>query len=220
MTQKGVMLQSARDTHVICNSCSGRGPNLILVAIPMEVGMTGFEKRFPGRGPASARLGCIAILCAVVLGTGLWSLPAAAQDYPARPITMIVPYPAGGPADAPGRVIADRMRTSLGQPVIIENVGGAGGSIGAGRVARARPDGYTIVLGNTSTHVMNAALYALPYDVVNDFAPISPLVTTPLVLFARKTLPAKDLGELIDWLKANPDTASAGFGSVAFQAVN
>src|SRR5437660_862779 len=110
----------------------------------MEVGMTGFEKRFPDRGPASARLGCIASLCAVVFGVGLWSVPAAAQGYPARPITMIVPYPAGGPADAPGRVIAERMRTSLGQPVIIENVGGAGGSIGAGRVARARPDGYTI----------------------------------------------------------------------------
>jgi tripartite-type tricarboxylate transporter receptor subunit TctC len=145
---------------------------------------------------------------------------AMAQAFPSRPITMIVPFPAGGPADAPGRVVAERMHGSLGQPVIIENVGGAAGSIGTGRVAHARPDGFTIVLGNASTHVMNAAFYSLAYDVVGDFAPISPLVTTPLVLFARKTMPAKDLRELIDWLKANPGKASAGFATVAFQVVN
>ena len=145
---------------------------------------------------------------------------ARAQVYPARPITMVVPFAAGGPADIPGRVIAERMRKSLGQPVVIENIGGAAGSIGAGRVARAVPDGYTIVLGNMSTHVMNAAFYALPYDVLNDFAPISPLVTTPVVLFAKKTMPAANLQELIDWLKANPGKASAGFASVTFQVVN
>jgi tripartite-type tricarboxylate transporter receptor subunit TctC len=145
---------------------------------------------------------------------------ARAQVYPARPITMVVPFAAGGPADIPGRVIAERMRKSLGQPVVIENIGGAAGSIGAGRVARATPDGYTIVLGNMSTHVMNAAFYALPYDVLNDFAPISPLVTTPVVLFAKKTMPAANLQELIDWLRANPGKASAGFASVTFQVVN
>ena len=112
------------------------------------------------------------------------------------------------------------MQGSLGQPVIVENVGGAAGSIGTGRVAHARPDGYTIVLGNSGTHVMNGAFYSLAYDVSNDFAPVSPLVTTPLVLFARKTMPAKDLQELIDWLKANPGKASAGFAAVSFQVIN
>jgi tripartite-type tricarboxylate transporter receptor subunit TctC len=145
---------------------------------------------------------------------------AKAQVYPARPITMVVPFAAGGPADIPGRVIAERMRKSLGQPVVIENIGGAAGSIGAGRVARATPDGYTIVLGNMSTHVMNGAFYSLAYDVLNDFAPISPLATTPLVLFAKKTIPAANLQELIDWLKANPGKASAGFASVTFQVIN
>ena len=112
------------------------------------------------------------------------------------------------------------MRKSFGQPVVIENIGGAAGSIGAGRVARATPDGYTIVLGNMSTHVMNGAFYSLAYDVLNDFAPISPLVTTPVVLFAKKTMPAANLQELIDWLRANPGKASAGFASVTFQVVN
>jgi len=159
------------------------------------------------------------------LAAGAAALPAVsclawAQGYPTRPITMVVPFPAGGPADVPGRLIAERMRKSLGQPVVIENVGGAAGSIGTGRVARATPDGYTIVLGNTSTHVMNGAFYSLTYDVLNDFAPISPLLTTPLILFAKKTMPANDLRELIDWLKDNSNKVSAGFGSVAFQVVN
>jgi tripartite-type tricarboxylate transporter receptor subunit TctC len=145
---------------------------------------------------------------------------AEADVYPSRPITMIVPFPAGGPADAPGRVIAERMQESLGQPVIVENVGGAAGSIGTGRVAHARPDGYTVVLGNSGTHVMNGAFYSLTYDVSNDFTPVSLLVTTPLVLFARKMMPAKDLQELIDWLKANPGKASAGFAAVSFQVIN
>jgi tripartite-type tricarboxylate transporter receptor subunit TctC len=145
---------------------------------------------------------------------------AQAEVYPSRPITMIVPFPAGGPTDGPGRIIAERMGQSLGQPIIIENVGGAEGSIGTGRVARARPDGYTIVLGVTSTHVMNAAVYSLAYDVLNDFAPISPLLTAPLVLFSKKAIPAKNLGELIDWLKANPDKASAGFGTLTFRVIN
>jgi len=159
-------------------------------------------------------------LCVFAFGANVLSAPALAQSYPARPITMIIPFPAGGPTDAPGRVIGDRMGQSLGQPIIIENIGGAEGRIGTGRVARAKPDGYTIVLGVTGTHVMNSALYSLPYDVLNDFAPISPLVTTPLVLFARQDMPAKDLRELIDWLKANPGKASAGFGSVSFQVIN
>jgi len=136
---------------------------------------------------------------------------ARAQAYPTRPITMIIPSAAGaGAADVTGRMVAERMRASLGQPVIIENVGGADGSIGVGRAARARPDGYTIDLGYVGNHVLNGAFYSLPYDVLNDFAPISPLVTAPAVLFARKAMPARDLNELIAWLKANPNKASAG----------
>jgi len=142
-----------------------------------------------------------------------FSRVAMAESYPSRPITMVVAWPAGNSSDATARVLAEQIRGSLGQPVIIENVSGADGSIGTGRVARARPDGYTIGMGSTSTHMMNGAVYSLPYDVVNDFAPISPLVTLPGVLFARKTMPAKDLNELIAWLKANPNKASAGIPS-------
>jgi tripartite-type tricarboxylate transporter receptor subunit TctC len=149
------------------------------------------------------------------LAAGAVSLPAvsriaSAQAYPVRPITMIVPTPAGGGPDAVGQVVADRMRNSLGQRVIIENVTGADGTIALGRAARARPDGYTIHLGTTST-ILNGALYSLPYDVLNDFVPIAPLVTTPVVLYARRTMPAKDINELIAWLQENPNRASVGF---------
>jgi tripartite-type tricarboxylate transporter receptor subunit TctC len=147
------------------------------------------------------------------------SRDASAQSYPARPITMIVPAAAGGATDVTGRVVAERMRASLGQPIIIENVGGADGSIGAGRAARARPDGYTIDLGFLSNHVLNGAFYSLPYDVLKDFAPISPLVRLPYVLFAKKTMPAKNLNELIAWLKANPNKASAGSTTVGVRLV-
>jgi tripartite-type tricarboxylate transporter receptor subunit TctC len=123
---------------------------------------------------------------------------------------MIVPLSPGGTTDVIARVLAERMRESLGQPIIVENVSGAEGSIGIGRVARARPDGYTIDLGFPSGHVLNGAFYSLPYDVLNDFEPILPLAGTPFVMFARKTMPANDLNELIAWLKANPDKASVG----------
>jgi tripartite-type tricarboxylate transporter receptor subunit TctC len=143
-----------------------------------------------------------------------FSSVATGQTYPTRPITLIVPFAAGGTTDVIGRIVAERMRKSLGQPIIIENVGGADGSIGVGRAARTRPDGYTINVGNIGTHVLTGAFYSLPYDVLNDFAPISPLITTPFVLFAKKTMPAKDLNELIAWLKASPDKASAAIASV------
>jgi tripartite-type tricarboxylate transporter receptor subunit TctC len=111
------------------------------------------------------------------------------------------------------------MRASLGQPIIIENVGGAGGSIGTGRAARAKPDGYTIDLGFLSTHVLNSVFYSLPYDVLNDFDPISPLGTTAAIFCARKTMPAKDLRELIDWLRANPNKASAGIALASYHVL-
>jgi len=139
-----------------------------------------------------------------------WPLAARAQAYPSRPITIVVPFPAGGPADALARILAEHMRTLLGQSVIIENVSGAGGSIGVGRVARAAPDGYTVSIGHWGTHVLNGASYQLPYDVVQDFEPVSLLADTPQWIVARKTLPAKDLRELIAWLKENPGKAMAG----------
>jgi tripartite-type tricarboxylate transporter receptor subunit TctC len=153
------------------------------------------------------------------LAAGAVALPAVsrvatAQTYPTRSITMIVPFLAGGPLDATGRILAERMRRSLGQPIIIENVGGADGSIGTGRTARAQPDGYTIGLCAMATHVLNGAFYSLQYNVLNDFAPVTLLVTFPFLLFARRSMPPKDLRELITWLKANPNKASAGVGNI------
>jgi len=158
------------------------------------------------------------------LAAGAAALPAIsriarAQAYPTRPITMIVPFPAGGPTDVVGRVLAERMKVSLGQAVIIENVSGANGSIGVGRVARAVPDGYTIDLGLWGTHVINGAIYSLRYDLRNDFEPISPIVGNPLIVFGKNAMPAKDMKELIAWLNANPDKASQGTSSAGTHAV-
>jgi tripartite-type tricarboxylate transporter receptor subunit TctC len=137
---------------------------------------------------------------------------ASADDYPSRPVTIIAPFGAGGSIDTVARVLADRMKNSLGQPVVVEDVVGAGGSIGTGRVAHAAPDGYTIILGNVSTHVTNGATYALKYDVVDDFAPITLLTTEPMLATARNTMAATDVTELVAWLKANGDKASAAVG--------
>jgi tripartite-type tricarboxylate transporter receptor subunit TctC len=139
-----------------------------------------------------------------------WPLLARAQDYPSRPITIIVPFPPGGLTDVIARLLAEGMRTSLGQSIVIENIGGATGSIGTGRVARAAPDGYTLVVGIWNTHVANGATYTLQYDLVKDFAPVSLLADAPLLLLANKAVPANDLNEFIAWLKANPDKASMG----------
>jgi tripartite-type tricarboxylate transporter receptor subunit TctC len=128
---------------------------------------------------------------------------------------MVVPYPPGGSTDVIARNLAERMKASLGQPVIIENVTGAGGTIGTGRVARARPDGYTLAFGHVVTHVTNGATFALNYDVVNDFEPVALLSTAPFLFLAKKALPADDLKGLIAWLKANPDKATLGMGGVA-----
>jgi tripartite-type tricarboxylate transporter receptor subunit TctC len=135
---------------------------------------------------------------------------ASAQGYPSRPVTMVVPYPAGGPSDTLGRILAESMRSFLGQPIVIENVTGAGGAIGVGRVARAAPDGYTLSLGHVQTHVINAATQTLPYDVVKDFEPVSLIADTPQWIVARGAFPANNLGELIAWMKANPGKATAG----------
>jgi tripartite-type tricarboxylate transporter receptor subunit TctC len=133
---------------------------------------------------------------------------AWAQAYPSHQITVIVPFPPGGTTDVLARIMAERMKMSLGRPIIIENVSGANGINGVGRAARAMPDGYTIEMGQWSTHVVPGAIYPLPYDPAGDFEPIAPTGTVPIVLYGKKALPANDLKGLITWLKANPDKAS------------
>jgi tripartite-type tricarboxylate transporter receptor subunit TctC len=143
---------------------------------------------------------------------------ASAQSYPSRPLTMVVPYSAGGPTDTIARIMAEGMRASLGQTIIVENTTGAAGTIGVGRVARAAPDGYTIGIGHWGTHVVNAAIYALQYDVLNDFEPVAMIATNPQLIVAKKAVPASNLQELIAWLKANSATATqgtAGHGSAS-----
>ena len=150
---------------------------------------------------------------AIIAGLLQVALPlsgARAQSYPTRPITIVVPYPAGGPTDTLARIMSDRLKAALGQSIIVENITGAGGSIGVGHVARAAPDGYTLSIGHTQTHVINAATLKLNYDVVKDFEPVTLIADTPIWLIATKTLPANDLKEFIAWLKANGDKATAG----------
>lgn len=135
---------------------------------------------------------------------------AAADDYPSKPITIVVPFPAGGSTGALARILVEPMRAALGQPIIIENVGGGGGSIGVGRVARAAPDGYTISLSHMQTHVINGATLNLPYDVVKDFESVALIADTPQTIVVRSGFPAKDLKEMVAWLKANPEKGTAG----------
>jgi tripartite-type tricarboxylate transporter receptor subunit TctC len=149
------------------------------------------------------------------LAAGAAALPALsrlarAQAYPSRPITMVVPFPPGGPLDTVARITAEAMRVSLGQPVIIENVAGAAGSLGVGRVARAAGDGYTLSAGFVGTHVFNGATYTLQYDLLEDFEPISLIASNSWLIVAKKGMPANDLKDFIGWLKANPDKASQG----------
>jgi tripartite-type tricarboxylate transporter receptor subunit TctC len=133
-----------------------------------------------------------------------------AQTYPSRPVMMIVPLATGGSTDTIARIMAEGLRTALGQPVIVENVTGAGGSIGVGRVARAAPDGYTIGIGHWGTNMANGAIYPLNYDLLTDLEPVSLIATQPFLVVARKTMPANTLAELIAWLKANAAKASEG----------
>jgi tripartite-type tricarboxylate transporter receptor subunit TctC len=147
-----------------------------------------------------------AAACALAWGPG----DGAAQVYPSRQISMIVPFPAGGATDTFARLLAEQLRGTLRQPVIVENVAGAGGTIGVGRAARAAGDGYTLSIGTVSTHILTGALYTLSYDLLKDFEPVALLGAEPLVIVAKKSMPANNLGELIAWLRANPGKASAG----------
>jgi tripartite-type tricarboxylate transporter receptor subunit TctC len=139
---------------------------------------------------------------------------ASAELYPSRPITIVVPFPAGGPTDTIARIVSEQMSASLAQPIVIENVTGAAGAIGAGRVARAAPDGYTLCVGFLGTHVLNGAVLSLEYDVVKDFQPIAMLASNPQLIVATKAVPANNLAEFIAWLKANPGKATQGTAGV------
>jgi tripartite-type tricarboxylate transporter receptor subunit TctC len=157
--------------------------------------------------------------CAILLIAALGAAAGAdAQTYPSRPITMVVPYSAGGPTDTIARIMAERMRGPLGQIIVVENVTGAAGTIGVGKVARAAADGYTISIGHWGTHVVNPAIYALQYDALKDFEPVAMIATNPQLIVAKKAVPAQDLQGLIAWLKANSATATqgtAGHGSAS-----
>lgn len=152
---------------------------------------------------------------AAVLGT---TANAKADTFPSRAITIVVPFPAGGPTDTVARIVAEPMRSALRQTIIIENVTGAAGTIGTGNVARAAPTGSTLIVGFLGTHVLNGALYKLPYDVVADFEPVALLASNPQLIVAKREMPANNLRELIEWLKANPDKASQGTAGVGSPA--
>jgi tripartite-type tricarboxylate transporter receptor subunit TctC len=141
--------------------------------------------------------------------------PAAARaQFPTKPLTIVVPFSAGGPTDTLARIMADRMGRTLGQTVVVDNTTGAAGTVGVGRVARAAPDGYTIGIGHWSTHVVNAAVYKLTYDVLADFEPVAMFATNPQILVAKKAVAASDLKALVAWVKANPDKVTVGTAGV------
>ena len=147
--------------------------------------------------------------CAMLLGA---AAGAQAQSFPSKPITIVVPTSPGGPPDTLARLLSEPMRASLGQPIVVENATGAGGTMGVARVARAAPDGYTVSIGHFNSHVISSVTYNVPYDPLKDFEPVAMLVSAPMVFIARQALPAQNLRELVAWLKSNPDKAS--FGSV------
>jgi tripartite-type tricarboxylate transporter receptor subunit TctC len=146
-----------------------------------------------------------ALMALLALGSN-----ARADNFPSHPITLVVPFSAGGPTDAMARILADHMRTTLGQNIVIENVTGAAGSLGVGRVVRAAPDGYTVSIGHLGTHVANGAIYKLGYDLVADLEPVVLLPSNPMIIVSKNAVPAKTLKELIEWLKAKPTPATAG----------
>jgi tripartite-type tricarboxylate transporter receptor subunit TctC len=155
---------------------------------------------------------------AALLAVLTWSGHALAGDFPSHPITLVVPFSAGGPTDAMARILGERMQKTLGQPITIENVTGAGGSLGVGRVVRAPPDGYTVSIGHLGTHVANGAIYKLGYDLVTDLEPVVLLPSNPMIIVSKNGVPAKTLPELLAWMRAKPTpptagTAGAGSGS-------
>ena len=159
------------------------------------------------RNPVAAMVPAFFALFVLIAAAAIvLAAPAGAEDFPSRTITLIVPFPPGGSTDVAGRIMAERMGQNLGQPIIVENVGGAGGSIAVGRLARAAPDGYTIDIGQWDTHV-GSIIYNLNYDLQTDFAPIGLLSNNPELMVAKKALPADDLKSLVAWMRQNPGDA-------------
>ena len=154
------------------------------------------------------------VIAAIAVAMLLGIVHAPAQTYPSRPVSMIVPFPAGGATDTLARFLAERMKQSLGQPVIIENVGGAAGTIGVGRAVRAPADGYTLQIGTSTTNMLTGGLYPLQFDLLKDLEPIVQIASEPMLIVGKKSLPPNNLKELIAWLKANPDKASVGIPGV------
>ena len=155
-----------------------------------------------------------AALTALLASAGI----ARADNFPSHPVTIVVPFAAGGPSDVMARILAERMKTTLGETVLVENATGAGGSIGVGRAVRSPPDGYTISFGHLGTHVANGAIYKLGYDLVADLEPVVLLPSNPMILVTKNSVPATSLKELLAWLKSRPSpptagTAGAGSGS-------
>src|SRR3981081_3908417 len=146
----------------------------------------------------------LTVVVAALLGLGGTGV-AAAQTYPTRAMNMIVPFPAGGATDTLARFLSAKMRGIFVNPVIIENIAGAAGSIGVGRAVRAAPDGYTLSIGTSTTHMLTGGLYALPFDLLTDLEPVMQIGNEPLLIVAKKNLPADNLRSLIAYLKANPD---------------
>lgn len=158
------------------------------------------------------------VVVAVLMAVLTWSGDALADDFPSHPVTIVVPFSAGGPSDAMARILAERMQRTLGQTVLIENVTGAGGSLGVGRVVRAPADGYTVEFGHLGTNVANGAIYKLGYDLVTDLEPVVLLPSNPMIIVSKNAVPAKTLSELLAWMRAKPTpptagTAGAGSGS-------
>jgi tripartite-type tricarboxylate transporter receptor subunit TctC len=150
------------------------------------------------------------LITAALLATIALAAPAFAETYPSHPITVVVPFAAGGPSDAMMRILGERMKALLGETILVENTTGAGGSIGVGRVVHSPNDGYTIGFGHLGTHVANGAIYKLDYDLVADLEPIALLPNNPMVVVTKNAVPAENLPELIKWLKARPQPAAAG----------
>ena len=181
-------------------------------------------RRYPSRGLPSGRIpsyspksGAISVILkwplTLVLAAMLGSISlATAQSFPSRTLSLVVAFSAGGPTDTLARIVAERMTRALGQTVVVENVTGAGGSIGVGRVVRASPDGYTVGIGHVGTHVINGAIYQLPYDLLRDLEPVALIASNPQLIVSKTAIPAKNLKELVAWVKANQDKVSIGTG--------
>ncbi len=153
------------------------------------------------------------VMCALAVTFGAYST-VTAQSYPSRPVTVVVPFSAGGPTDTLARIMSERMRKTLGQTVVVDNTTGAGGSIGVGKVARAAPDGYTVSIGHWGTHVVNGAYYSLPYNLLTDFEPVAMIASNPQVIVSKAAVPARNLKELIAWISANQGKVLMGTGGV------